>query len=124
MPENLFQFEDFVLDRGAYELRRAGAVVPLQRIPFELLCLLLERRGQLVTREEILERVWGKGVFVDSENSINTAVRKLRRALCDDSEAARFVITVPGKGYRFVAEIRTTKADRADQSRTRPQNAM
>jgi DNA-binding winged helix-turn-helix (wHTH) protein len=72
-PENLLEFEDFVLDRGAYELRRGKAVVPLLRIPLELLCLLVERRGQLVTREEILERVWGKGVFVDSENSINTA---------------------------------------------------
>ena len=98
MPEDLFEFDDFVLDRGAYELRRGEAVVPLQRIPLELLCLLVERRGQLVTREEILERVWGKGVFVDSENSINTAVRKVRRALSDDPEAPRFVVTVPAKG--------------------------
>ena len=82
MPENLLRFDDFVLNRGAYELRRGDVVVPLQRIPLELLCLLLERRGKLVTREEIHERVWGKGLFVDSETSINTAVRKLRRALC------------------------------------------
>ena len=109
MPEDLFQFEDFVLNRGAYELRRGDVVVPLQRIPLELLCLLVERRGQLVTREEILERVWGKGVFVDIENSINTAVRKLRRALSDDPEAPRFVVTVPARGYRFVAEIRGPK---------------
>ena len=68
-----------------------------------------ERRGQLVTREEILERVWGKGVFVDGETSINTAVRKLRRALNDNPEAPRFVATVPAKGYRFVAEIRRSK---------------
>ncbi len=94
MSEGLSQFEDFVLDRGAYELRRGDAVVPLQRIPLELLCLLVERRGQLVTREEILEHVWGKGVFVDSENSINTAVRKVRRALRDDPDSARFVATV------------------------------
>src|SRR5260370_11339033 len=105
MPEDLFEFDDFVLDRGAYELRRGEAVVPLQRIPLELLCLLVERRGQLVTREEILERVWGKGVFVDSENSINTAVRKVRRALSDDPEAPRFVATLPGRGYRFLAEV-------------------
>ena len=78
MSEDLLHFEDFVLNRGACELRRGAVVVPLQRIPLELLCLLVERRGQLVTREEILERVWGKGVFVDSENSINTAVRKVR----------------------------------------------
>jgi DNA-binding winged helix-turn-helix (wHTH) protein len=109
MPEDLLQFEDFVLNRGAYELRRGGVVVPLQRIPLELLCLLVERRGELVTREEILDRVWGKGVFVDSETSINTAVRKLRRALSDNPEVPRFVATVPTRGYRFVAEIRAPK---------------
>src|SRR3984957_15742973 len=124
MPEDLFEFDDFVLDRGAYELRRGKAVVPLQRIPLKLLCLLVERRGQLVTREEILERVWGKGVFVDGENSINTAVRKVRRALSDDPEAPRFVVTVPARGYRFVAEIRTPKITSAEPFRTGPPRAM
>jgi DNA-binding winged helix-turn-helix (wHTH) protein/predicted ATPase len=124
MPEDLVQFEDFVLNRGAYELRRGEVVVPLQRIPLELLCLLVERRGQLVTREEILERVWGKGVFVDIENSINTAIRKVRRALSDDPDAPRFVVTVPARGYRFVAEIRAPKISRADQFRARPPSTM
>ena len=124
MSEDLFHFEDFVLNRGACELRRGNAVVPLQRIPLELLFLLVERRGQLVTREEILERVWGKGVFVDGENSINTAVRKVRRALSDDPDAPRFVATVPARGYRFVAEIRAPKTSGAEQFRTRPPAAM
>src|ERR1700731_899082 len=124
MPEDLFQFADFVLDRGAYELRGGEAVVPLQRIPLELLCLLVERRGQLVTREEILERVWGKGVFIDSENSINTAIRKVRQALCDNPEAPRFVVTVPARGYRFVAEIHAPKIGRADQFRAGPPSTM
>src|SRR5579862_9008550 len=106
MPEDLFEFDDFVLDRGACELRRGKAVIPLQRIPLELLYLLVERRGQLVTREEILQRVWGKGVFVDSENSINTAIRKVRRALGDYTDAPRFVATVPARGYRFIADLR------------------
>src|SRR5271169_3622994 len=106
MSDDLFQFGDFVLDRRAFALRRGDQVVPLQRIPLELLCLLVERRGELVTREEILERVWGKGVFVDIEASINTAIRKVRRALSDDPDAPRFVVTLPTKGYRFVAEIR------------------
>ncbi|WP_425160776.1 AAA family ATPase, partial [Candidatus Binatus sp.] len=113
-----------MLDRGAYELRRGHVVVALQRIPFELLCILVERRGQLVTREEILERVWGKGVFVDAENSINTAVRKVRRALSDDPEAPRFVVTVPARGYRFVAEIRAPKTSRAAQFRARSPRGM
>ncbi len=124
MSEDLFQFEGFSLDRGARELRRDGAVVPLQRIPLELLCLLIERRGRLVTREEILERVWGKGVFVDSEASINTAVLKLRRALRDDPETPRFVATVPARGYRFVAEIRGRKSAKPPQSRSRPPSVL
>src|SRR6266849_5334325 len=98
-------FEDFELDPSAYRLRRDGEVVRLERIPFELPCLLIEQRGRVVTREEILERVWGKGVFIDSENSINSAVRKIRRALNDDAEAPRFVVTIPAKGYRFVASV-------------------
>jgi pimeloyl-ACP methyl ester carboxylesterase/DNA-binding winged helix-turn-helix (wHTH) protein len=120
MSEELWEFEDFLLDRGAYELRRNGAVIPLQRIPLELLFLLIERRGQLVMREEILERVWGKGVFVDSENSINTAIRKVRRALGDSPEAPRFVVTVPARGYRFIAEIRERNSAAAEQTPAQP----
>src|SRR5229473_7177765 len=99
----IFRFEDFELDRSVYQLRRAGLPVRLQRLPLELLYFLVERRGELVTREEIVERLWGKSVFVDSENSINTAVRKIRGALNDDADAPRLIITVPARGYRFVA---------------------
>src|SRR5713226_5320330 len=106
MPAERFEFEDFELDRSAYELRHAGSVVHLERIPLDLLFLLIEHRGQLVTREEIFERIWGKGVFVDTDTSINTAVRKLRRALHDPADAPRFVAAVPAKGYRFIAPIR------------------
>jgi len=70
-----------------------------------LLFLLIERCGQLVTRDEILERVWGKGVFIDSEHAINTAIRKIRRALNDDANAPRFIVTIPGRGYQFVAPL-------------------
>ncbi len=82
------------------------SVVHLERIPLELLFLLVQRRGQLVTRQEIFERIWGKDVFLDTDNSINTAVRKLRHALQDDPDAPHFVVTVPAKGYRFIAPIR------------------
>src|SRR5713226_959979 len=105
MAAEIFRFGNFELDRSAYELRRGGTAVHLQRIPFQLLSLLVERSGQLVTREEILERIWGKGVFVDSENSINTAVRKIRRTLNDVAGAPRFIITVPARGYRFAVPI-------------------
>jgi TolB-like protein len=105
MPAERFEFEDFELDRSAYELRHAGSVVHLERIPLDLLFLLIERRGQLVTRREIFERIWGGGVFLDNDNSINAAVRKLRHALHDPADAPRFVVTVAAKGYRFIAPI-------------------
>src|SRR5262249_39520894 len=106
MSAGACSFDDFELDPSAYRLHLNGQPVHLERIPFELLCLLVERRGALVSREEIIERVWGKGVFLDSENSINSAVRKVRRALNDDADAPRFIVTVPARGYRFVAPIR------------------
>ena len=73
----MLRFEDFELDRGAYQLRRSGRVIHLERIPLDLLFFLTERRDQLVTREEIIERIWGKGVFLDAANGINAAVRKI-----------------------------------------------
>ena len=106
MSPRIFRFAEFELDRNVYELRRKGRPLKLERIPLDLLFLLVDRRDQLVTREEILERIWGKGVFLDTDNAINSAVRKIRRALHDDPDAPRFVVTVPTKGYRFVAAVR------------------
>src|SRR5262249_4575627 len=105
MSREVRHFEDFELDLSAYRLARKGETVRLERIPMDLLCLLVERNGELVTRDEILDRIWGKGVFVDSENAINTAVRKIRRALHDDADAPRFIATIPAKGYRFIAAV-------------------
>jgi DNA-binding winged helix-turn-helix (wHTH) protein len=110
MGAEILRFEDFELDRGAYQLRRTGQVVHLERIPLDLLFLLVERRGQLVTRQEIIERVWGRGVFLDSDNGINAAVRKLRRALNDDAGQSRFIAAIHRKGYRFAAEVRAASA--------------
>ena len=101
MDTEIIRFEDFELDRGAFELRQSGRTVRLERIPLELLFFLAENPGRLVTREQILERVWGKDVFVDADNGINTAVRKIRQALKETPESPRFLQTVPGKGYRF-----------------------
>src|SRR6266851_7840907 len=113
MSAGVSQFQDFELDPRAYQLRRNGAIVRLERIPLELLCLLVDRAGQLVGREEILERIWGKRVFIDGEHSINTAIRKIRRALNDDAEAPRFIVTIPAKGYRFVASLREAESSAA-----------
>ncbi|MGA9814251.1 MAG: protein kinase [Terriglobales bacterium] len=97
--------EDFELDLRAYELRRAGQVLKLERIPMELLLLLIEGRGQLVARNQIIERIWGRSVFLDTDNSINAAIRKIRHALKDDPEQPRFVQTITGRGYRFIAQV-------------------
>jgi eukaryotic-like serine/threonine-protein kinase len=103
---NLVKFgDDLELDPGAYELRRAGRPLKLERIPMELLFLLVEQRGQLVTREHIIERIWGKDVFLDADSSINSAIRKIRLVLKDDPEQPRFLQTVTGRGYRFIATV-------------------
>ena len=105
MPGASLKFDDLELDLGSYQLRRNGSVVKLERIPMELLILLASRNGQLVSREEIVEKLWGKDVFVDSAHGVNTAIRKIRNALQDDPEEPRFIETVVGKGYRFVAPL-------------------
>ena len=102
--------ESFELDPGAYLLRRSGQTLRLERIPMEILLLLLEHWGQLVTREQIVERVWGKGTHLDVDNSINGAIRKIRQALKDDPDHPRFIQTVTGRGYRFVATPRDLEA--------------
>lgn len=106
-PQRTMRFRDFVLDVAAYELRRDGRRVRLERQPMDLLILLVRRRGQLVSRNEIVDALWGKDVFVDVENGVNTAIRKLRQALRDSSDAPAYIETVPGKGYRFIATVET-----------------
>jgi TolB-like protein/DNA-binding winged helix-turn-helix (wHTH) protein/Tfp pilus assembly protein PilF len=103
--------QDFDLDLGAHRLTRAGRVVRLERIPTEILLLLVERRGQLVTRQQIVDRIWGPGVFLDTDNSINGAIRKIRQVLNDDAEEPRFVETITGWGYRFIAPIEVAEAE-------------
>jgi TolB-like protein/DNA-binding winged helix-turn-helix (wHTH) protein/Flp pilus assembly protein TadD len=103
--------EDFELDLRAYELRRSGRVLKLERIPMELLFLLVQQRDNIVTREQIVERIWGTGVFLDTDNSINTAIRKIRQVLRDNPERPRFVQTVTGKGYRFIAPVSGAQAE-------------
>jgi eukaryotic-like serine/threonine-protein kinase len=101
-----FRFgDDFELNMRAYELRSAGIPLKLQPIAMELLLFLLERRGEMVTREQIVERIWGKAVFLDTDNSINGAISKIRQVLRDDAEQPRFVQTITGRGYRFIATV-------------------
>jgi TolB-like protein/DNA-binding winged helix-turn-helix (wHTH) protein/Tfp pilus assembly protein PilF len=110
MPADVVKFgHGLELDRNSYELRRAGRALKLERIPLDILFLLVGRRGQLVTREDIIGKIWGKDVFLDTDSSINGAIRKIRQALKDDPENPVFVQTVTGKGYRFIAEVTETE---------------
>ena len=107
VPIGTIKFAEFELDRDRYELRRRNSVVKLEKIPMELLVLLAESDGRLVTRDEIIAKIWGTDVFLDTEHGINTAIRKIRQTLGDDPENPRFVQTVTGKGYRFIASTST-----------------
>jgi TolB-like protein/DNA-binding winged helix-turn-helix (wHTH) protein/Flp pilus assembly protein TadD len=104
-PHETLRFRDFELDVEAYQLRRQGRPVRLERRPMELLILLVEHRGRLVSRGQIAERLWGKDVFVDVETGVNIAISKVRQALRDSTGKPEFVETVVGKGYRFVAAV-------------------
>ena len=95
--------KDFELDVTAHRLRRGSDALKLERIPLEILILLLEHWGEIVTREEIVAKVWGKGVFLDTDNSIRGAIRKIRQVLKDDPEQPQFIQTITGQGYRFIA---------------------
>ena len=104
MPEKRVLFGKFTLDFSRYQLYRSGHPVRLEGLPLQLLMLLIENRSQLVTRERIAEELWGKDVFVDVEQGINTAIRKIRMALRDNYVKPRYLQTVVGRGYRFVTE--------------------
>lgn len=105
MAAAVFEFGEFKLDSARFELTRGGRTLKLERKPMELLVLLVARNGDLVSRAEIAQRLWGSEVFVDTEHGINTAVRKIRQALRDDSEEPRYVQTVTAKGYRFIGTL-------------------
>jgi len=109
VPEKKVRFADFELDFGSFQLFRAGKLVRLEGLPLQLLMFLVENPRELVTREEIADALWGKDVFVDVEQGINTAIRKVRLALEDDSTKPQYLQTVVGRGYRFMAPISTGK---------------
>ena len=94
------------VDLGRYELRRSGRRIRLEKKPMELLIFLLERREQMVSREQIVKHLWRSDLFIDTEKNVNNIVRKLRTALGDNADRPRFLETVVGKGYRFVGPVR------------------
>jgi DNA-binding winged helix-turn-helix (wHTH) protein len=114
LPDKKIRFDEFELDYSRFQLCGAGKPIRLEGLPLQLLMFLVDKRGQLVTREDISAALWNKDVFVDVEQGINTAIRKVRRALADEAGEPRYLQTVVGKGYRFVApnakEISTAQA--------------
>ena len=100
-----FAFGPYEVDLHAGELRKGGIRVKIQDLPLRLLGILAENSGEVVTREELQKRLWPGNTFVDFEDGLHTAVRKLREALCDDPEKPRYVGTVPRRGYRFIAAV-------------------
>jgi DNA-binding winged helix-turn-helix (wHTH) protein len=104
MSQKKVRFGQFELDFGRFQLSRGGTPIRLEGLPMQLLMLLIENQQAVVTRDQIATELWGKDFFVDIEQGINTAIRKIRIALEDDFVQPRFVRTVVGKGYCFVAE--------------------
>src|SRR5664279_5640948 len=108
MPSYEFRvvrFSVFEVDLRAGELRRNGIKVKLQNQPFQILAMLLERPGEVITREELHSRLWSADTFVDFDNGLNSAVRRLRDALGDSAESPTFVETLGRRGYRFVFPV-------------------
>jgi TolB-like protein/DNA-binding winged helix-turn-helix (wHTH) protein/Flp pilus assembly protein TadD len=102
-PDSIRFGDDFELDVRAFQLRSGGIPLKLKPMQLNLLLLLVQRRGELVTRAQIVEHIWGKDFFLDADNSINGAISKIRQVLRDNAERPRFIETVTGVGYRFIA---------------------
>jgi TolB-like protein/Tfp pilus assembly protein PilF len=117
LSPQLIRFGAFEVDTRSGELRRQGSRVSLQEQPFQALVLLLERPGEVVTREELSKRLWPEDTFVDFERGLNKAINKLRAALRDDAEKPCFIETLPQHGYRFIAPVESAAPVR-DRSRS------
>jgi predicted ATPase/DNA-binding winged helix-turn-helix (wHTH) protein/Flp pilus assembly protein TadD len=108
IPERSIRFGGCQLNASSFELRRGQRTVKLERIPLQVLLMLIDQHDKVVTREAIADQIWGKGVFLDVDNGINTAIRKIRQVLKDNPKSPRFVETIAGTGYRFIASLEPT----------------
>src|SRR6202163_1692197 len=108
----ILRFATFEVDLRAGELRKQGKRIKVQEQPFHVLTVLLQRPGEVVTREELRNQNWPPDTFVDFDNSLNTAINKLREALGDSADSPRFIETLPRRGYRFIAPV--SKNDRKE----------
>src|ERR1700740_3447661 len=107
---SILRFATFEVDVRSGELRKQGVRIKLQEQPFHVLTVLLQRPGEVVTRDELRNQNWPADTFVDFDNSLNTAINKLREALGDSADNPRFVETLPRRGYRFIAPVARANA--------------
>jgi DNA-binding winged helix-turn-helix (wHTH) protein len=117
--EGILRFEGFELDLRSGELSKGGRKIRLQVQPFRILAILLEQRGQVVTRDEFRERLWARNTFVDFDHSLNTAIKKLRQALNDEADKPRLIETLPRRGYRFIGTLSQTGPESSQPSQPR-----
>jgi DNA-binding winged helix-turn-helix (wHTH) protein len=116
--ENL-RFGTFELNVRVGELRKQGVLIKLQEQPFRVLSVLLERPGEVVTREELRTSIWPADTFVDFDNSLNTSINKLREALGDSANSPQFIETVPRRGYRFIPPVTSGDGEASSPGATR-----
>src|ERR1700730_16670629 len=105
-PVRRYRFGAFEADTATGELRRQGIRIKINAQPFQVLCMLLESPGELLTREEISRQLWPDGTFVDYDHGVNSAINRIREALGDTASSPRFVETLARRGYRFVAPVK------------------
>ena len=115
-------FGVFEVDRRAGEVRRLGLKVKLSRQPFEVLVMLLERPGEVISREKLQKQLWSESTFVDFEHGLNKAINRIREALDDDADNPRFLEPLPRRGYRFIAPVRGSVREVREPALQEPQS--
>ena len=118
--DSVIRFSVFEADVHAGELRKQGLKIKLADQPFSILAMLLDRPGQVVTREELQKQLWAADTFVDFDRGLNKAINRLRDALGDSAESPRFIETLPKRGYRFVGAVEKSPPSPPDQPVERP----
>jgi TolB-like protein/DNA-binding winged helix-turn-helix (wHTH) protein len=113
-PSQVYRFADFEADVRLRQLRKHGTRLKLQGQPFEMLLMLLESPGEVITREEMQRKLWPVDTFVDFEHSLNTSIKKIRQALNDSATEPRYIETLPRVGYRFIAPVTVTEESAGD----------
>jgi DNA-binding winged helix-turn-helix (wHTH) protein len=123
LSEGRLSFDAYHVDLRTGELRKHGRKIRLAGRPFQILALLLEQPGELLTRKELQSRLWPADTFVDFEHGVNAAMQTLRRALCDSHKNPRYIETLPRRGYRFIAAVERIQAGAAGKDSTSVRDA-